>query len=125
MTGSKRRGTRFEYRVAHEFEDRGYLWDRSGSSLGVDLKVFKAGELRFLVSYKKTSAKDVIYLSKAEVESLTDEAERREVQGLICYGFYRTPVFVVPLENITGLEGTEKSYKLVRDGGMALEAFLG
>ncbi|KXA96935.1 hypothetical protein AKJ38_02245 [candidate division MSBL1 archaeon SCGC-AAA259I14] len=125
MTGSKKRGTRFEYRVAYRFEDFGYSWDRSGSSLGVDLKVLEDGDLRFLVSCKKTSTKDVIYLPKAEVEDLADEAERRGAPGLICYGFYRTPVFVVPLENMSDLEQTEKSYKLEKSRDATLDDFLG
>lgn len=125
MTSSKKRGTRFEYRVAYVFEDFGYSWDRSGSSLGVDLKVLKRGELRFLVSCKKTSSKGVIYLPKGEVENLAKKAEQRDARGLVCYGFYRTPVFVVPLEkNMSGLEQTEKNYKLVRNKGVALENFL-
>ncbi|KXB01850.1 hypothetical protein AKJ43_03025 [candidate division MSBL1 archaeon SCGC-AAA261D19] len=124
MVGSKKRGTRFEYRVAYVFENYGYCWDRSGSSLGVDLKILKGGDLRFLVSCKKTSTKDVIYLPKAEVENLADEAERRRARGLICYGFYRTPVFVVALKDMGDLEQTRKSYKLARNRGTALENFL-
>lgn len=125
MTSSKKRGTRFEYRVAYVFEDFGYSWDRSGSSLGVDLKILKKGALCFLVSCKKTSEKDVIYLPKDEVKSLADEAERRDTQGLVCYGFYRTPVFVTRLGNMGDLEQTRKSYKLVKGEGMVLEDFLG
>lgn len=124
MTTPKKRGTRFEYRVAYRFEDFGYSWDRSGSSLGVDLKILKDGQLRFLVSCKKTSTKDVIYLPKEEVEDLAGEAERRGAPGLICYGFYRTPVFAVPLEDVDGLEQTEQSYKLAGDKGTHLRGFL-
>lgn len=124
MTGSKKRGTRFEYRVAYTFEDLGYSWDRSGSSLGVDLKILKDGDLCFLVSCKKTSTKDVIYLPKEEVEDLAGESELRGARGLICYAFYRTPIFVAPLRDITNLEETKKSYKFTGDEGIDLETFL-
>lgn len=52
MVTPKRRGVRFEYTVAYLFERFGFTWDRSGSSLGIDLKISKDGRLRYLVSCK-------------------------------------------------------------------------
>lgn len=124
MVLSKSRGVRFEYRVAHKFKKFGYTWDRSGSSLGVDLKILKNGELHYLVSCKKTSKSRVIYLPQKEVEELSVEASNRGAEGLICFGFYRTPIFVHPIEEIEDLEKTKKSYKLEEGGSGSLTAFL-
>lgn len=124
MTLPKKRGVRFEYRTSHKFEEFGYSWDRSGSSLGVDIKILKGGELRYLVSCKKTSESETIYLPKFEVEGLAEEASKRDVEGLICYGFYRTPIFVHSIDDIDQLEQTEKSYKLEPRSSPSLGDFL-
>ena len=52
MVTPKRRGVRFECTVAYLFERFAFTWDRSGSSLGIDLKISKDGRLRYLVSCK-------------------------------------------------------------------------
>lgn len=124
MTKPKRRGTNFEYRTAYKFEEFGYTWDRSGSSLGVDLKILKNGDLRYLVSCKKTSESNTIYIPKAEIQEFSEESSLRGVKGLICYGFYRTPIFVHPLEKIDELDETKKNYKFQAGESQSLEEFL-
>jgi len=52
MVTPKRRGVRFECTVAHLFKCFAFTWDRSGSSLGIELKISKDGRLRYLVSCK-------------------------------------------------------------------------
>jgi Holliday junction resolvase len=124
MVNLKRMGARFEYRVAHLFERFGYFWDRSGSSLGIDLKILKEGRLRFLVNCKKTSKLEPIYLKKFEVEQLEAKAFQFGAQGLICFGFRRTPIFVVTLDELPRLESTCISYKLKPSDGRPLAEFL-
>ncbi|MBS3815033.1 MAG: hypothetical protein KGY45_00540 [Hadesarchaea archaeon] len=124
MTLPKTRGVQFEYRVAYQFEDFEYDWDRSGSSLGTDLKILKDGKLKYLVNCKKTSKSDVIYLKKSEVKRLKKKSKERNAQGLICFGFHRTPIFVRTLEDINEVEQTEKSYKLKEENNQSLKNLL-
>lgn len=121
---SKQRGTRFEYRVAHFFERFGFTWDRSRSSLGTDLKILKDGELRYLVSCKKRSKPEVIYLPRREVERLSREASEREAVGLVCFGFYRTPIYTITVDEVQKVESTKLSYKLKPGTGTPLAEFL-
>lgn len=124
MTLPKTRGVQFEYRTAYLFEKFGCEWDRSGSSLGTDLKILKNGELKYLVNCKKTSKSKVIYLPRSEVKDLEKTAEKRGAQGLICFGFHRTPIFIHTLDSIKDTEQTEKSYKLVKEDSQTLKKFL-
>jgi len=114
----------FEYRCAYIFERFGYSWDRSGSSLGTDLKILREGKLRYLVSCKKTSKLEPIYLPKFEVEQLTERARSSAVEGLICFGFRRTPVLVITLDEVRQLEAKRLSYKLRLGDGRPLAEFL-
>lgn len=124
MTTSKKRGTGFEYRVAYLFESFGFRWDRSGSSLGIDLKISERGRLRFLVNCKKTSKIRTIYLPKTDVERLRTSARETGARGLVCFGFRRTPILVVPLEEIARLEKSRLYYKLGAGDGRPLKDLL-
>ncbi len=124
MTKPKIRGTNFEYRTAYLFARFGFSWDRSRSSLGTDLKILKDGQLRYLVSCKKTSAKEIIYLPRDEVEKLSNEASERDAPGLICFGFHRTPIYALTTDEVRGVESTRMSYKLVPGVGTPLKEIL-
>jgi Holliday junction resolvase len=124
MVSGKQRGVNYEYRCAYLFERFGYTWDRSGSSLGADLKILKDGKLRYLVNCKKTSKLGPIYLPKFEVERLAVMASQSGAQGLICFGFRRTPILVVTLDQVPQLRGTRLSYKLYPNDGRPLAEFL-
>jgi Holliday junction resolvase len=124
MVLPKLRGVNFEYRVAYVFERFGYTWDRSGSSLGTDLKISKDGRLCYLVSCKKTSGNGPIYLPRIEVDRLAQSAFRSEALGLICFGFNRSPVFALPIEQVHFTKGTRLSYKLYPTDGHPLTELL-
>lgn len=124
MVTPKKRGTRFEYRVAYIFQKFGYSWDRSGSSLGIDLKITKKGRLCYLVSCKKTSRSAVIYVPKDEIKTLKKASRETGAEGLICFGFYRSPIFTVNVRDTTSLEVTEKYYKLRPEAGHPLDLLL-
>lgn len=124
MVTPKRRGTRFEYRVAYIFEKFGYSWDRSGSSLGVDLKISRRGKLCYLVSCKKTSSSKTIYVPREEVETLRRSSRETGARGLICFGFYRTPVLFIDLQDVHSLEKTARYYKLSKDVGHPIEELM-
>jgi hypothetical protein len=124
MTSPKLKGVNFEYRCAHLFERFGYTWDRSGSSLGIDLKISKDGRLRYLVSCKKTSTLGPIYLPRLEADRLAASASSAGVQGLVCFGFKRTPILALPLEHVQRLKGTRLSYKLYPADGRPLAKLL-
>lgn len=117
-------GTRHEYRIAYLFERFGYTWDRSGSSMGIDLKIWKGGRLRYLVSSKKTSKFGPIYLPRGEVERLKAVAKETGARALVCFGFHRTPVLALPLEKISALKRTEYSYKICPGDGVPLKKLL-
>lgn len=125
MVPPKRRGVRFEYRVAHEFERFGYEWDRARSSLGVDLKISLSGKPKFLVSCKKTSSLRPIYLPTVEIERLARRSAEVGAIGLICFGFRRTRVLVLTLDQLRELPKTRLSYKLSPRDGRPLAEFLG
>ena len=125
MVSRKQRGVNFEYKCAYLFERFGHSWDRSGSSLGIDLKILKEGKLRFLVNCKKTSKLEPIYLPKFEVERLATMAFQSGVRGLVCFGFRRTPIFVITLDELHQLRGTRLNYKLRLGDGRPLAEFLG
>ncbi|MCD6248666.1 MAG: restriction endonuclease [Hadesarchaea archaeon] len=124
VTNPKTRGVMFEYRVGHFFERWGYSWDRSGSSLGIDLKILKNGKLRYLVSCKKTSKPRPIYLTRHEVKRLSIEASRRGAEGLVCFGFHRTPIYVIPVKEVDKIESTRLYYKIKPGDGILLSEFL-
>ncbi|KUO43383.1 MAG: hypothetical protein APU95_05905 [Hadesarchaea archaeon YNP_N21] len=124
MTLSKRRGVNFEYRVAYLFERYGYSWDRSGSSLGIDLKILKNGRLHYLVSCKKTSCSDKIYLPRREVEMLSSAATQAGVKGLVCFGFKRSQVFALTTDQVQKLKGARLSYKISKGDGHPLAKIL-
>lgn len=124
MPTSKLRGVQFEYRCAYLFERFGYTWDRSGSSLGIDLKILKNGKLCYLVNCKKTARSKLIYLPQVEVERLSAEAAERKAVGLICFGFYRSPIYVLTINGMRKLERTRLNYKLRPEDGTTLEEFL-
>lgn len=124
MTTPKKRGQNFEYRVAYIFERFGFSWDRSGSSLGVDLKISRDGRLLYLVSCKKTSTLGPIYLQRNEVERLMASADETGARGMICFGFRRTPVLAIPLDKIADLKSTRLYYKLHLGDGKPLKDIL-
>jgi Holliday junction resolvase len=124
MVSPKLRGVNYEYRIAYLFERFGYSWDRSGSSLGIDLKISKGGKLRYLVSCKKTSTLGPIYLPRLEVDRLAASASSAGVRGLVCFGFKRTPILALPLEQVRRLKGARLSYKLYPTDGRPLIKFL-
>ncbi|MEM3519749.1 MAG: restriction endonuclease [Candidatus Hadarchaeales archaeon] len=124
MTTPKKRGTNFEYRVAYLFESFGYEWDRSGSSLGIDLKISKDGRLRYLISCKKTSAKEMIYVPKSEAEFLSACAKKCGAEPLICFSFYRAPILALPLSLLKKLPKTRLFFKINRSAGVPLKDFL-
>jgi Holliday junction resolvase len=121
---AKRRGVRFEYRTAYLFERFGYSWDRSGSSLGVDLKIFKEGRLRYLVNCKKTSTFKPIYVPQAEIDRLISLATETGAEGLLCFGFRFTPVLALPVNEIASLRSTKHSYKIHPTDGKPLKEIL-
>lgn len=124
MVSPKKRGTRFEYRTAYLFERFGFAWDRSGSSLGVDLKISKGGRLRYLVSCKKTSTFGPIYVPRREVEHLQVAAKETGAEGLLCFGFYRTPPLALPVGRARNLESTKHNYKIYPTDGKPLKELL-
>lgn len=124
MTTPKKRGQNFEYKTAYLFERFGFSWDRSGSSLGVDLKISKDGRLFYLTSCKKTSTLGPIYLQRYEVERLKASADETGAQGMICFGFRRTPVLALPIEKIADLKSTKLHYKLYPTDGKPLKEIL-
>jgi Holliday junction resolvase len=124
MTTPKRMGSAFEYRVAHTFQHFGYSWDRSRSSLGIDLRIWKTGRLRYLINVKKTSTLRPIYLPKSEVRRLRASAKEMGARGLVCFGFRRTPILAVPLEDIQKLRKTRLCYKLAPEDGKPLKEML-
>jgi Holliday junction resolvase len=124
MVLPKLRGVNFEYRVAYVFERFGYTWDRSGSSLDIDLKISKDGRLCYLVSCKKTSGNGPIYLPRIEVDRLVESASKSEAQGLICFGFNRTPVLALAIDQVRCTDGTRLSYKLYPTDGRPLTELL-
>jgi Holliday junction resolvase len=124
MVTPKKRGQNFEYKTAYIFERFGFSWDRSGSSLGVDLKVSKDGRLRYLVSCKKTSTLGPIYLQRYEVERLRTSADETGAEGMICFGFRRTPVLAISVDEISELKGTKLHYKLYPTDGKPLREIL-
>lgn len=92
--------------------------------MGIDLKILKEGKLRFLVNCKKTSKLAPIYLPKFEVERLMEGAHQSGAQGLICFGFRRSPIFVITLDQVPRLGATRLSYKLNPSDGCPLSEFL-
>ncbi|MEW6592106.1 MAG: restriction endonuclease [Candidatus Hadarchaeota archaeon] len=124
MTTSKKRGTMFEYRVSYLLEGLGFSWDRSGSSLGIDLKISKKGKLRYLISCKKTTRAGPIYLPKGEVERLKASAKETGAEGLVCFGFMRTPVLALNLKEISKLPSTRLYYKIQMGDGRPLKELL-
>ena len=124
MVTAKQKGTQWEYYVAHLFERFGFSWDRSRSSLGIDLKISKGGSLRYLVSCKKTSSFGPIYLPKHEVERLKAAAKETKAEGFLCFGFHRTPVLALPLERVSALKRTKQSYKIYPEDGILLKELL-
>lgn len=92
--------------------------------MGIDLKILKDGRLRYLVNCKKTSKVRPIYLSRLEVERLAAQAEQTGAEGLICFGFVRTPILVLTLDQIPCLKATRLNYKLYPKDGRPLMEFL-
>jgi Holliday junction resolvase len=125
MVTPKKKGQNFEYKTAYLFERSGFAWDRSGSSLGVDLKISKDGRLRYIVSCKKTSKLGPVYLQKYEVERLKASADETGAQGMICFGFRRMPVLALPVDKIANLKSTKLHYKLYPADDKPLKDILG
>ena len=120
----KQMGTRHEYRIAYIFERFGYSWDRSRSSLGIDLKIWKEGHLRFLVSSKKTSTFRPIYIPRQEVKRLRAAARETGAEALLCFGFRRTGVFALPIDKVGTLKSTRLFYKIYPGDGKPLKELL-
>jgi Holliday junction resolvase len=117
-------GGAFEYRVAYVFERFGYSWDRSRSSLGIDLRIWERGHLRYLINAKKTSTLKPIYLPKSEIKRLRASAKETGARGLVCFGFRRTPILAVSLNEIDKLRKTRLYYKLTLEDGKPLKEML-
>jgi Holliday junction resolvase len=124
MVLPKRRGTAFEYQVAHVFEKFGFEWKRSGSSLGTDLYILKNGKFRFLVGCKKTGTRKPIYIEVSEIDSLENEAKEKNCVPLFCVGFRYTSPFVLTLEEIRKTHQTKNAHKVVMSDGIPLSDFL-
>ena len=124
MVTPKRWGVRFEYAVAYLFERFGFTRDRSGSSLGIDLKISKNGRLRYLVSCKKTSTLGPIYLPRYEVKRLKASTSETGARGMVCFGFNRTPVLALQVDEVFDLEGTKRNYKIYPANGRPLKELL-
>lgn len=92
--------------------------------MGIDLKISKDGCLRYLVNCKKTSNVGPIYVSRLEIERLAAQAEQTGAEGLVCFGFVRTPIFVLTLDQISRLKATRLNYKLYPNDGRPLVEFL-
>jgi len=124
MTTQKRRGTNFEYRVAYLFEEFGYEWDRSGSSLGIDLKIYRRGKIRYLVSCKKTSRLVPIYVAEREISMLEKKAREMKAEPMICFGFRRTPILALSLREVKKLPRTKLYYRIDPGVGRPLREIL-
>lgn len=124
MVSQKRRGTNFEYRVAYLFEEFGFEWDRAGSSLGIDLKVYRRGKLRYLVSCKKTSRIVPIYVTKDEVRMLEEKAREMGAEAMVCFGFRRTPILALKIGEIKKLPKTKVYYRIDPNVGRPLREIL-
>ncbi len=117
-----KRGYNFELRVRDKFREFGYSAERKAASAPYDLLVMKDGRVVFVIDAKKTGQrnKDHIYVSKDSIRSVKEEAERLGTSPLIIYGFYRTPLYVEPAEDLLEREG--KHVRL--EGEVKLENFL-
>ena len=73
---------------------------------------------------KKTSKLGPIYLPRLEVDRLAASASRSGVQGLVCFGFNRTPILALAIEHVRRLKGTRLSYKLYLTDGRPLAELL-
>jgi len=124
MVTQKKRGTNFEYRVAYLFEEFGFDWDRAGSSLGIDLKIFGKGRVSYLVSCKKTSRMVPIYVRRDEVRMLEGKAREMNAEALVCFGFRRTPAMVLTLNELKRLPRTKLYYRIDPGRGRPLREFL-
>lgn len=124
MVSQKRRGTNFEYRVAYLFEEFGFEWDRAGSSLGIDLKIYKKGRLRYLVSCKKTSRLVPIYVTKNEINMLEGKAREMRAEAIVCFGFRRTPILALKIKEIRKLPQSKMYYRIDPNVGRPLKEIL-
>ncbi|MEM2250950.1 MAG: restriction endonuclease [Candidatus Hadarchaeales archaeon] len=124
VVSQKKRGTNFEYRVAYLFEEFGFEWDRAGSSLGIDLKIYKNGKLRYLVSCKKTSRLVPIYVAKDEIRMLEKKAKEMGAEAIVCFGFRRTPVLALKTKEIKRLPKSRMYYRIDPDVGRPLREIL-
>jgi len=88
-------GRRFEYRVRDLFKEHGFQAKRKASSSPYDILVLKEGKSQFVVDAKHTSQRDkeYIYISRGDVEKIVEIARELNCTPLVCYGFYRTPIY--------------------------------
>lgn len=117
-----KRGYNFEIRVRDTFRDNGYEAERKAASAPYDLIVMKEGKIHFIIDAKKTGQrdKDHLYVSKKDIESVKEEAEKIGSTPLIVYGFYRSPIYVGTVDELLDREG--KNVRL--EEGIELENFL-
>jgi Holliday junction resolvase len=73
-----------------------------------------------LVNCKKTSEIGPIYISRLEIERLAAQAAQTGAEGLICFGFGRTPILALTLDQIPRLKATRLNYKLYPSDGRPL-----
>jgi len=90
----------------------------------VDLKIYKKGHLKFLVSCKKTSTLRPIYISKSELKYLESKSREMRAKGLICFGFRRTPILGLPLSHVKCLPQSNLFRKLLPSMGSPLKEML-
>ncbi len=117
-----KRGYNFEIRVRDKFREKGFVAERKAASAPYDLIIMKDGRVSFIIDAKKTGQrdKDHLYVSKEDIRSVRDEAEKIGATPLIVYGLYRTPIYVGLVEDL--LEGDGKNVRLEK--GIKLEDFL-
>ncbi len=109
-----RKGRAFEYRVKESFEKRGYHVRRNPCSKPHDLLVGREGRNQFVCECKKSSKK-AIYIYSPDVRDLIEGAKANYAKPIVVYGFYRTDIYVRPVEK-------EEDLKL--EPGMTLDEFI-
>ena len=115
-----KRGRSFEFRVRDIFRSFGFQEERKAASSPYDIIVMKDGNIEFLVEVKKTvqKGKDFIYLKRVDLERILKECKKLGAKGLVVYGFYRSPPYVIEAERL-------KHNSVIRlEPGLELKEFL-
>ncbi len=117
-----KRGYNFEIRVRDKFREKGFVAERKAASAPYDLIIMKDGRVSFIIDAKKTGQrdKDHLYVSKEDIRSVKEEAEKIGATPLLVYGLYRTPIYVDIADDL--LTGESKNVRLEK--GTKLDDFL-